>query len=280
TWGLISRHGKLPAVGKADPLGPLGRTVEDVAHVLRAIAGHDPKDPTTAQARVPDYASRIRRGIKGMKAAIVRELLPGPGIDAEIEAGVRDAIKVLKTLGVSFREVSIPLVKHAGAVYVAFGEAEASVGHLPFLRRCPELYGYTARVRMATGLLIPGHIARWADRAGRAAIRRQILETLEPYDFLITPTARTPAPRIEQRESYGHRSLDDARREFGLDRAYGMPFALAGVPALSLCCGFSRAGLPLAFQIIGKPLADDVVLQVGHAYQQVTDWHTRRPPLS
>lgn len=280
TWGLISRHGVLPAAWQLDTLGPLARSVEDIAHVLQALAGHDPRDPTTLRARAPRYASRLRTGLRGLRAGVVRELLPGPGLEPEVEDGVRQAIAVLEKLGVSFDEVSIPLVRHAGAIYIAFGEPEAAIGHLPSLRRSAADYGYTARVRMATGLLIPGHVARWADRVGRAAIRTQVRAAMEPYDFLVAPTWRTAAPRIEEKQRLGHRTKADALNEFGLERAYGIPFAIAGTPALAVCCGFNRAGLPLSIQIVAKPLRDDVALRVGHAYQQATDWHTRRPALA
>jgi aspartyl-tRNA(Asn)/glutamyl-tRNA(Gln) amidotransferase subunit A len=97
---------------------------------------------------------------------------------------------------------------------------------------------------------------------------------------LIAPTWRTPAPRIEVKHTLGHATKEDALNEFGLERAYGIPFAIAGTPALALPCGFNRAGLPLSIQIIAKPFRDDVALQVGHAYQRATAWHTRRPALS
>ncbi|MBI4278408.1 MAG: amidase [Armatimonadetes bacterium] len=280
TYGLVSRYGMLCGVWQADILGPLARSVEELALVLQAVAGHDPLDPTTLRVRVPNYAARLRGSLKGLRAGIVTELMPGPRMEPDVEDGVRKAIAALEDLGVRFKEISIPIVRHTGAIFIGFGEPELAAAHLPFMRRHAHLYGPTARVRLATALLIPGHVARWADRAGRAAITREVLRTIEPYDFLVTPTWRTAAPRIQERATLGHRTKQDALDEFGLERAYGMPFALAGLPALSVPCGFNRAGLPLAFQIIGKPLADDVVLRVGHAYQRVTDWHTRRPPLA
>jgi aspartyl-tRNA(Asn)/glutamyl-tRNA(Gln) amidotransferase subunit A len=192
---------------------------------------------------------------------------------------VRQAIAVLEGLGITIAEVSLPIVEHAGLIYIAFGEPEAAVSHLPFLRTCPAQYGYTAWVRMATGLLVPGAMARWADRVGRRRVREEILRATDSFDILLTPTCRTPAARLRERTSLGYTSKVDVLQEFGLDRTYGMAFALAGVPALAVPCGFTQAGLPLSLQIIAKPGRDDLVLQVGHAYQQVTNWHTHRPPL-
>jgi aspartyl-tRNA(Asn)/glutamyl-tRNA(Gln) amidotransferase subunit A len=279
TWGLVSRYGMVPAVWQADTLGPMARTVEDVAYVLEVIAGADPQDPTTSQRFLPRYSEAIRREVRGLKAAVVRELLPGPGLDPEVEQGVRQAIAVLEGLGMTIADVSLPIVEHAGLIYIAFGEPEAAVSHLPFLRAYPAQYGYTARVRMATGLLVPGAIARWADRVGRRKVREEILHALDAFDILLTPTCRTPAPRLRERISLGYTSKTDVLQEFGLDRAYGMAFALAGVPALAVPCGFTRTGLPLSMQVIAKSWRDDLVLQVGHAYQQATNWHTQEPPL-
>lgn len=191
----------------------MARTVEDMAYALEVIAGPDPQDPTTSQKSLPRYSEALRREVRGLKAAVVKELLPGPSLDPEVEQGVRRAIAVLEGLGMIMAKVSLPIVERAGLIYIAFGEPEAAVSHLPFLRVCPARYGYTARVRMATGLLIPG------------------------------------------------------------------AFALAGVPALAVPCGFARTGLPLSMQLIAKPWRDDLVLQVGHAYRQATAWHTHRPRL-
>jgi aspartyl-tRNA(Asn)/glutamyl-tRNA(Gln) amidotransferase subunit A len=281
TWGLVSRNGMIPLVWQVDTLGPMARTVEDVAQMLQAIAGHDPSDPTTSQAPVPSYTASLGHSVKGIRAGVVRDLLSGEGIDPETAQAVRNALIVLQTLGVSCDEVSLSLARHAGVIYLAFGEAEAAVGHLRYLRECADQYGDTARVRMAMGLLVPAFIARWAERVGRAAIQREVLELFERYDILLAPTAPSAAPPIatEAVRAVTLKSKEEFVHDLARTRPYGLPFALAGVPALAVPCGFSISGMPLSLQIIGRPWRDDLVLRVGHAYQQATDWHTRHPQL-
>lgn len=278
TWDLVSRYGTIPVAGPVDTIGPLARTVVDVSYALRAMTGDGFQDATAPRAAVPDYRAELEKDVRGIRAAIVRELFPRPGADPEVEYAVAQAIRVLESLGVSTQDVSIPLVNRAGAIYSAFGDSEAAVTHLPNLRRRAHDYGQVARVRLATGLLVPSFAARWADRAGRAAVKKQVLEAFTSCDILVTPTLPTAAPRIEE-HALGYKSKADALNGFDLNRPYIVPFALAGVPALSLCCGFTKAGMPLSVQFAGKPYRDDLVLRIAHAYQCATEWHTRRPAL-
>jgi len=280
TWGAVSRYGLVPAVWSMDTLGPMGRTVRDVAYALQAVAGHDPFDPTARPAGAGAYRSALARGIRGLKVGVIRDLMEDPALAPDVAAAVRRAIAVLGTLGASVGHASLPLAKHAGAAYVAFGEPEAASLHATRLRSDSAAYGHVARVRLATGLLVPGFAVRWAERVARRAITEDVFRALEPYDVLVAPTSRTTAPRLEAKQNLGYTSKDDVRAEFGLGRAYTTPFAFAGVPALAVCCGFSGAGLPVSLQIVGKRGADDVVLRAGHAYQEATEWHTRRPVLA
>src|SRR6202011_1304955 len=132
--------------------------------------------------------------LKGMRIGIVKELMEGPDLDREVRDATIQAASVLKTLGADIHDVSIPLVHQSGVAYIAFGEAEAAVSHFPYLRTRASEYGYVTRVRLSTGLLIPGFIARWAERVACPAIRRQVLNTFESCDILIAPTTRTTAP--------------------------------------------------------------------------------------
>jgi aspartyl-tRNA(Asn)/glutamyl-tRNA(Gln) amidotransferase subunit A len=279
TWGIVSRHGVVPTVWQLDTLGPMARTVKDVAYTLQVIAGNDPLDPTTSSERVGIDVTSLPGDLKGMRIGIVKELMESPDLDREVRGATRQAASVLSALGAQIHDVSLPLVHQAGVAYIAFGEAEAAVSHFPYLRTRAAEYGYVTRVRLSTGLLIPGFIARWADRVACPAIRRQVLSTFESCDVLIAPTTRTTAPLHEKKQSIGHKTKEDALREFGLDRAYTMPFSLAGAPSLAVCSGFSEAGMPLSLQIVGKPFTDDLVLKVGHAYQGQTKWHSQRPNL-
>jgi aspartyl-tRNA(Asn)/glutamyl-tRNA(Gln) amidotransferase subunit A len=188
-------------------------------------------------------------------------------------------VSVLEDLGITVREVSIPLVNHAGTIYSAFGDVEAAITHLPHLMRNPHAYGQVARVRLATGLLAPSYVSKWGDRVGRAAVRREVLNALDGCDILVAPTMPTAAPRIPE-QTMEQSSGSNALNGFDLYRPYLVPFALAGVPALSLCCGFAENGLPVAVQLASKPYMDELVLRVAHAYQTATEWHTHYPLIT
>jgi aspartyl-tRNA(Asn)/glutamyl-tRNA(Gln) amidotransferase subunit A len=278
TWGLVSRHGLLPGVWQLDTVGPMARTVLDTALALQAIAGRDPLDPTSTSGAVPDYAASLRDGVRGLRAAIVKELLPGPGLDSDVEASVRTAIEVLRGQGLSVGEVSIPIVRDVWAIYSAFADPEAAMTHGAYLRRRPGRLGPNLRIRLATAMLIPAAIARWGERVGAPAVRRQILQALEAYDVLLTPAVPAPARPIRALP-YSSPTKDQIMQTQIADRAYRGTFAFAGVPSLAIPCGFTSAGLPCSLQIVGRPLRDDVVLRVGYAYEQATPWHTRRPAL-
>jgi aspartyl-tRNA(Asn)/glutamyl-tRNA(Gln) amidotransferase subunit A len=278
SWGLVSRHGLIPGVWHLDTVGPMARTVEDVAHILHAIAGRDPADATTRGDAVPDYVASLRHDVRGVRAAIVKELLPGPGLDGDVEAAVRTAVDTLRGLGLTIDEVSIPAVQHVWAIYSAMADPEAAMTHLEHLRRSPERLGPNLRIRLASGLLVPAALARWGERVGGPAVTRQILDALRAYDVLLAPTTPTAA-RLIRTLPYSSPTKAQIIETQIADRAYRATFALAGVPSLAVPCGFTSAGLPCSLQIVGAPFADDVVLRVGHAYEQATDWHTRRPPV-
>ncbi len=278
SWGLVSRHGLLPGVWHLDTVGPMARTVEDVALTLNAIAGRDPLDATTAGGTTPDYAAALRQGVRGVRAAIVKELLPGPGLDPEVEAAVTGAVEMLRGLGLAIGEISIPMVDHVWAIYSTLADPEAALTHGAYLRHWPERLGPNLRIRLATGMLIPGAIARWGERIGGPAVKRQILDALGDYDVLLTPTTPTAARPIRTLP-YSSPTRAEIIQTQVADRAYRGTFALAGVPSLAIPCGFTSTGLPCSLQIVGRPHRDDVVLRVGYAYEQATNWHTRRPPL-
>lgn len=278
TWGLVSRYGMLPAVWQLDTLGPMARSVEDAAHVLQAIAGPDPSDPDTLVGPIPNYPAELKGGLAGVRVGVVKELLPGPGLAPAAAEAVTKAVRLMEDLGAVADEVSIPLAPHAGAIYTAFGEPQAALVHLPLLRKATDLYDPNVRIRLGRGLVIPAVVARWADRVGRRALRRQILEVLESHDVLIAPTTADSAPQLDDAHANRPKTRKDLLAEFGL-QAYRMPFSLFGGPALALCCAFDAHGLPLSLQIVGAPGHDSMVLRVGHAYQQATDWHLRRPQL-
>ena len=277
TWGLVSRHGCIPLAWSLDAPGPLGRTVEDCALVLEIIAGHDPSDPLTARRATPDYRAALTGDVRGLRVGVIRELMLGNETDSEMREGVLAATKVLAGLGAVVEEVSLPLVPRAGAAFMAICDSEGAGRHLQTLRTRAGDYDEGTRRRLLTAALLPAGLVHKAQQA-RAAIRAQIVGALARHDVLVAPTSPRPAPTIANYTA-PITSKAQAITHFFTRRSFPTPASLAGVPAMAVPCGFSAAGLPLSLQIIGRRFEDAKVLRVGHAYEQATDWHTRRPGI-
>ena len=275
TWGLVSRAGCVPLAWSLDAPGPLGRTVEDCALVLEIIAGNDPNDPLTTRRPTPDYRAALTGDVRGLRVGVIRELTLGNETDPETRDGVLAATKVLAGLGAVVEEVSLPLVPRAGAAFMALCDSEGAARHLATLRSRGADYDEGTRRRLITAALLPAALVHKAQQA-RAKIRAQIHEALRRFDVLAAPCAPRPAPTIA---SYTApiTSKAQAITHFFTRRSFPTPASLAGTPALAVPCGFSKAGLPLSLQIIGRRFEDATVLRVGHAYEQATTWHTRRP---
>ncbi|MET0487280.1 MAG: amidase [Candidatus Rokuibacteriota bacterium] len=277
TWGLVSRHGCIPLSWSLDAPGPLGRTVEDCALALMLIAGSDARDPLTTRRAVPNYRAALSRDVRDLRIGIIRELTHGAETDPEMHAAVTRAIDVLRDLGADAAEISLPLVPRAGAAFMAICDSEGAALHLHWLRSRPADYDEGTRRRLLAAGLLPAALVHKAQQA-RTLIRRQMLDALVKYDVLVAPTAHRPAPAIASFIA-PITSRAEAAARFFTRRSFTTPAALAGVPALAVPCGFSAAGLPLSLQIIGRRFDDATVLRVGHAYEQATDWHRRRPAI-
>ena len=275
TWGRVSRFGSFPLSPSMDIAGPLSRTVEDSAFVLRLIAGRDPRDPTTSARPVDDYPARLGGDLRGLRVGLIRELTAGAETDGETREAVTRAAAELAKLGARIDEVSLPLLPLAGAVFMALADSEGAGLHLPWLRSRPGDYDRATRRRLVTAGLLPASVVHQAERA-RTLIRNQVHDALARRDLLLCPTSPRPAPTIEQHRAPIASKAEAAGRFFGR-RSYTTPASLAGVPALAVPCGFSTTGLPLSVQIIGRPYDDATVLCAGHAYERATDWHLRRP---
>ena len=277
TWGLVSRHGCIPLSWSLDAPGPLGRTVEDCALTLMLIAGSDARDPLTTRRAVPNYRAALSRDVRGLRVGVIRELTHGAETDPEMRAAVTRAIDVLRDLGAEAAEISLPLVPRAGAAFMAICDSEGAALHLQWLRSRPADYDEGTRRRLLAAGLLPAALVHKAQQA-RTLIRRQVLDALVKYDVLVAPTAHRPAPAIASFTA-PITSRAEAATRFFTRRSFTTPAALAGVPALAVPCGFSAAGLPLSLQIIGRRFDDATVLRMGHAYEQATDWHRRRPAI-
>jgi aspartyl-tRNA(Asn)/glutamyl-tRNA(Gln) amidotransferase subunit A len=277
TWGRVSRQGSFPLSWSMDAAGPLTRTVEDAALLLRAIAGHDPEDPLTSRRPVPDYSTTLRDGVKGVRVGLIRELTFGPSTDAEMRDAVVETGRRLEGLGATVEETSLPLVPLAGAIFMALADSDGAGLHQRWLRSRPADYDQGTRRRLLTASLIPAAAYHQAARA-RALLRAQLRAALDRHDMLLCPTAHQAAPLIAAGQA-PITSREQVAGRFFARRSYVTPAALAGVPALALPCGFTRAGLPLSAQLLGRPFEEATILRAAHAYEQQVDWSTRRPPM-
>ncbi|MBC8449268.1 MAG: aspartyl/glutamyl-tRNA amidotransferase subunit A [Chloroflexi bacterium] len=264
TYGRVSRHGVVPLAWTMDHVGPMTRSVRDAALMLNVVAGHDPRDPASTNAPVPGPSAELRAGFTAGLDAGVRGLRLGvpqhfyfDDLDAEVEECVRVAIDVLGRLGGTIEEVALPRLEYAPAVYWPISISEAAAYHRDWLINRPQDYGDDVRERMEPGLLVPAVRYLQAQRA-RRLIADDFRHALREVDVLLAPTTPIPAPRLDEAGTPEVRS--------SLLRLTS-PANLAGLPALSVPCGFTGAGLPVGLQIIGRAFDEATVLRVGHAYE-------------
>ena len=276
SWGRVSRHGVLGASWSMDQVGPISRTVSDCAITLSAIAGHDPKDSQTWNVPGPDYLSTLNKGIEGLKIGVISERIEYEGVDPQVRELILKAISQLGELGAVISEVEIPLIAQSAAISTAVTYGDVSGVHREGIEERLHEYDYNIQLRLLTGAILPAQAHQKAVRL-RHMLRQQILDSLEKVDVLVMPTSSIPASPIP--EKAGVDSKEAFLEMLGGRRSYTAPFNLASTPALSINCGFTVEGLPVGLQIAGKPFDESTVFQVAAAYEAVTDWNTRRPPL-
>ena len=269
TYGLVSRYGVYTNSFSFDHAGPMTWTVEDCAILLQAIAGHDPKDPASASQPVPDYRAALTGDIRGLRIGIVRHLHEDDcPVSAEVAAALETAFGVLRSLGAELGEARLRPAQDYYDVKVTIAESELLAVHEAALRTRPGDFGEDFLGRVLPAVLIGARDYVQAQRE-----RRRILAETKPvyekFDVLVTATAGGPAPRLD-----AWRTIEFWRRP-----SLTTPFNVTGGPALAQCIGFSAGGLPLSMQIVGRPFAEATVLRVAHAYEQATEWRTRRPRL-
>ena len=270
TYGRVSRAGVVTLSWSQDHAGPMTWTVEDTAYMLQAIAGHDPKDPTSSRAPVPDYSLSLREGIRGVRLGLPRHYFfdPDPSVNPEVVATVEKAIGELESLGAIVEEVSLPSLDHVRAANSVIMVSEAYAYHEPNLKARPQDFGEITRGRFRIGALMSAADYLQAQRV-RTLARREFAEVMQTVDFLVTPTMTQPAAAFED--------YDPTSTVRG--RSFTAPFNVTGLPAISVPCGFTESGLPIGMQIAGKPFDEPGVIQAAYTYQQHAGWYKTRPLL-
>ena len=277
TYGRVTRHGAVPMSWSLDTIGPMARSVADCAIILQAIAGRDERDPTSAAEPVPDYLAAMNVGnMRGTTIALPREMLDYDGLDAETRDAAIAAVHHLAELGAAVREISLPMSARSGAAFLATADADCAEFHLDRLRESPHLYDRNTRTRLTTAALIPAPTYLRGLRA-RALIREELADALSGCDIVAMPASPTPAPPIAQ-STGALGGYYEGRRDLER-RRYTSPAALAGLPAMSLPCGFSQDGLPIGLQLIGRPFAEGALLGAARAYERSAGWRTSAPGL-
>ncbi len=294
TYGLVSRFGLVAFASSLDQIGPFGRTVEDAAILLGAIAGHDPKDSTSLKVDIPDYTQFLKPDISKLRIGVIKETF-GEGLDSLVEQAVNKAIEQLKNLGAEIQEISCPRFRDGLPTYYIIAPSEASANlarydgvkygfRAPNPENLLDMYtrtrasGFGAevkrRIMVGTYTLSAGYYDAYYLRAQkvRTLIKQDFERAFEQVDVLICPTVPTTAFKAGEK-------TDDPLSMYLTD-LMTITVNLAGLPGLSLPCGFDDKGLPIGLQLIGNVLREDQLFQVAYAYEQATPWHLHIPQLS
>ena len=293
TYGRVSRYGLVAFASSLDQIGPLTKDALDSALVMNVISGHDKADSTSAAETVPDYTKGLTKDLKGMKIGIPKEYFV-EGMQPEVDAVIKEAIKQLEALGAKVEwGVSLPQTPHALAVYYIIAPSEASAN---LARYDGSKYGYSylntdnmwegmektkqfgfgpevkRRIMLGNYALSSGYYDAYYLKAQkvRTLIRREFDTAFEKYDALVTPTSPTVPFKIGERA--------DNPLSMYLSDVCTLPVNIAGIPGISIPAGFAQ-GLPVGMQIIGKPFAEETLLKISYAFQQVTDWHKKSPAV-
>jgi len=293
TYGLISRYGLIAYASSLDQIGPFTRTVEDAAIMLGTIAGHDPLDSTSFKTEIPDYRAALKQRKGPWKLGVAKEYF-GEGLDPEVAASVQRAIDYYRQQGCEIKEVSLPHTKYAVATYYIIATAECSSNLARFdgiryghrsakATDAIDIYSLSRaegfgpevkrRIILGTYVLSSGYYDAYYLRAQkvRALIRQDFLNAYKDVDAILTPTSPTPAFKK------GEKASDPL--SMYLSDIYTIGVNLAGLPGISIPCGFTQSKLPVGLQIIGQPFREADLLAIAHTYEQGHAWHTEHPTL-
>ena len=293
TYGRVSRYGLVAFGSSLDQIGPLAKSVEDLAYMLNSICGYDELDSTSIDAPVPDYTAALSKDLKGIKLGLPREYFID-GMDVEVEQAIQNAVKILESLGAETREVSLPTTKYAVAAYYIVAPAEASSN---LARYDGVKYGYRdrnsqslmdmytqtrtsgfgtevlRRIMLGTYALSAGYYDAYYKKASqvRTLMRNEFIETFKTVDALITPVGPTPAFKIGEK-------IDDPLQMYLTD-VFTISSNMAGIPGLSVPCGFSSRGLPIGLQILGGHFQEEMLLRIAHNFERAVNVFSRKPKL-
>ncbi|MBM3244187.1 MAG: Asp-tRNA(Asn)/Glu-tRNA(Gln) amidotransferase subunit GatA [Candidatus Omnitrophica bacterium] len=293
TYGRVSRYGLIAFASSLDQIGPITKDTRDSAILLNAISGYDPLDSTSVNAEVPDYTKSLTGDIKGIKVGIPKEYFVS-GIDPEIKNIIEEAVNKLRAIGAANKEVSLPHTEYAVPVYYIIATAEASSNLARFdgvqygwrsngpeglidlyKRTREEGFGEEAKRRIILGTfaLSHGYYDAYYLRAlkVRTLIKNDFDNVFKEFDCIVTPTSPTAAFKA------GEKTTDPLKMY--LSDIFTISANLAGIPAISIPCGFTKAGLPVGLQILAKPFDEGLLLRIAHAYEQNTPWHKMRPEI-
>jgi aspartyl-tRNA(Asn)/glutamyl-tRNA(Gln) amidotransferase subunit A len=276
TQTRVSRFGVMPLSFTHDNVGPLTRTVRDCARVMTVIAGHDPRDPTSAREPVPDYEAALTGDIRGQRIGVPTNVFFDDA-DAPVTAAIEQALAVLQARGAVITRLSLPVMDAVATYGSIVSRVEAATIHAEWMRSDPQAYGAHISGRMYPGYAIPApYYVEALSRRG-PVLRAFAAEVFAKVDVLVTPTIRTCLPTLEATDiDHGPPGTET---KFMAVSANTRPFNYLGLPAISVPCGFDPNGCPIGLQIAGRPFAEARVMKLADAYQRDTDFHTRRPPI-
>lgn len=293
TYGRVSRFGLVAFASSLDQIGPITKDVTDAALLMNVIAGHDAADSTSAKVAVPDFTKALKNDVKGLKIGMPKEYFI-EGMDADVEKAVREAVKTLEKLGAKVIDISLPHTDYAVATYYILATSEASSN---LARYDGVKYGFRAqnpkdlldmymssrdqgfgpevkrRIMLGTYALSAGYYDAYYKKGqqARTLIKRDFEEAFKLVDVIATPTAPTAAFKI------GEKTTDPL--QMYLSDIFTISVNLAGIPGISIPCGFTKNNLPIGLQILGKHFDEESILHASFAYEQATDWHTRRAKI-
>ena len=293
TYGRVSRYGLVAFASSLDQIGPITKDVEDCAILMNTISGYDPYDSTSVSVEVPDYRQSLMNDVKGIRIGIPDEYFI-EGMDPDVERSVTEAIDLFKKWGAEVKRISLPHTEYAVAIYYIICTAEASSNLARYdgvkyglrskrYRNLMEMYTQTRakgfgkevkrRIILGTYVLSAGYYEAYYRKASqvRTLMRSDFEEAFHQVDVIIAPTAPTPAFRIGEK-------VEDPLQMY-LSDIHTIPVNLAGIPAISIPCGFSHENLPIGLQVMGRHFDEGMLLKVAYTFEQTTDFHLKKPPV-